>query len=371
MHSLNFWKITYILLITFFGILLVLQKSVDIYWDQTYHKLSPFHVDNKKFKLIQKNTDYSYEKLEAAKEKIYQWNQIVQNEINQKLFAQKRVRQNNSRDLSSQNQADKKLLKPVEVDAEKKKNNSTQSAVQSTQHQILELAEQIKSAYMNLWQKKQDYFSDKIIIRPDETVFFAGDSLMQGVAPHAMRILHKSYHVNSLDLSKQSTGLSYPKAFDWPAEIETILNNDDSIKVLAVFLGPNDPWNFLIHGNKNYSKFKSKEWEDEYSSRIERILIAAKNHFVKVIWLGVPCMKKRKLDQDMIYLNSIYQSEVEKLNQRYLSTADLFRCENGFSDTILIDEIQNKVRTRDGIHFEANGQKMVADLILQQLIFKG
>lgn len=352
MSSLNVWKIAYILIVTTFGALLFLQKSVDIYWDQTYHKASPFHVDKKELGWIQTSADYSFSQLAKIKQTTQEWNQIMLNQLNQKWFRE-------------QIQLAQQKVLPAKSET---KPTETQFDRPSTP---LNIATELKSAYLTLPQKQQDYFSESIILRPNETVFFAGDSLMQGVAPHAMRILHKSHQVESLDLSKQSTGLSYPKAFDWPAQIEATLSKNEAIKVLVIFLGPNDPWSFRLKDNQPYSKFKSAEWEQEYRDRIRRILSSAQQHFVKVVWLGVPCMKDPKLSRNVAYLSTLYHSEVEKMNQRYLPTTDLLGCQNGFSGTALLDGKKRKIRTRDGIHFEIAGQKKLADAILQQFIFKG
>ena len=56
-----------------------------------------------------------------------------------------------------------------------------------------------------------------------QRIFFAGDSMMVGVAPHLAARLRREYGLSSLDLSRQSTGLAYPGSFNWPATIEQTL----------------------------------------------------------------------------------------------------------------------------------------------------
>lgn len=68
---------------------------------------------------------------------------------------------------------------------------------------------------------KQD--TEAAAIRSGDKVFFAGDSLMQGVAPFVQKSLKQQYGIESANLSKQSTGLSYPSFFDWPKTIEETL----------------------------------------------------------------------------------------------------------------------------------------------------
>ncbi|HCR6473330.1 TPA: DUF459 domain-containing protein, partial [Shigella flexneri] len=75
-----------------------------------------------------------------------------------------------------------------------------------------------------------------IVLGQGDKVFFAGDSMMQGVAPFVERSLKKQYGIQSVNLSKQSTGLSYPKFFDWPNTIEQTLKQQTDIRLLVVFL---------------------------------------------------------------------------------------------------------------------------------------
>jgi len=55
---------------------------------------------------------------------------------------------------------------------------------------------------------------------------------MQGVAPHVQKHLQQGYQIKSVNLSKQSTGLSYPGFFDWPKTIQETLASGRNIKIL-------------------------------------------------------------------------------------------------------------------------------------------
>jgi hypothetical protein len=75
--------------------------------------------------------------------------------------------------------------------------------------------------------------------------------MMQGVAPHVARALQNG-NVKSLDLSRQSTGLTYPGYFDWPTTIKNTISKE-RISVLVVFLGANDTWDMVFGNNMNAS----------------------------------------------------------------------------------------------------------------------
>ena len=81
---------------------------------------------------------------------------------------------------------------------------------------------------------------DQFTLTKTDQVFFAGDSLMQGVAPHVQKHLQEKFDIKTINLSKQSTGLSYPSFFDWPKTIQDTISANKQIKVLVVFLGANE-----------------------------------------------------------------------------------------------------------------------------------
>lgn len=207
-----------------------------------------------------------------------------------------------------------------------------------------------------------------VVLSSSDTVLFAGDSMMEGVAPHLQRRLKNSYRINSLNLSRQSTGLAYPSLFDWPATIEQTLAKDNSIKLVVVFLGPNDPWDFPNPADgRAYLAFQSPEWEAEYRRRISRIATAAEAAGARLIWVGVPHMKSAKLNQQMRYLDSLYADEL-KGRALWLPTDTLLDEGSGeYRDTIVIDGKNQRVRSKDGIHFTLTGQKYVAEAIARKL----
>ncbi|PIE45906.1 MAG: GDSL family lipase, partial [Gammaproteobacteria bacterium] len=115
-----------------------------------------------------------------------------------------------------------------------------------------------------------------------------------------------------------------------------------------------------------YLPFKSARWEAFYRGQIQRILKAAKKHHVQVLWVGVPNMRKNKLNQGIHYLNTLYRSEAQKAGIHYLPTNALFGYDDHryhkYATTAAGKKIA--VRTKDGIHFTRSGQKRIANKIL-------
>ena len=135
-----------------------------------------------------------------------------------------------------------------------------------------------------------------------------------------------------------------------------------------VFLGPNDPWDMFDATSKHWLTFKSAEWETQYRARIDSILSEARKHHVSVMWLTPPNMHKDQLNEQMIYLNQVIQSEVQKSNEFVIDSRPIVGGKNNhFTESMNTAEGNVKMRSADGIHFTVEGQKIIAHNILQYL----
>lgn len=208
----------------------------------------------------------------------------------------------------------------------------------------------------------------QVLLQAGDTVFFVGDSMMQGVAPHVRKQLFKEHGIESLDLSKQSSGLAYTGFFNWPATVEQTLTSHPDIRLMVVFLGPNDPWDFPLARGQPFLRFKSPEWEAAYRERIRALLESAREHQVHVMWLEVPAMKKNSLNQSMDYLNTLYASEVAHAGAQFIPTNLLLGNENAaYSTHVQVGDRRVKVRIDDGIHFTVAGQRLIAEAVLARI----
>lgn len=217
-------------------------------------------------------------------------------------------------------------------------------------------------------QTAEAAYPDKIRLGNQDMVFFAGDSLMQGVAPYVQQWLTK-HAVKSINLSKQSTGLSYPKFFNWPATIEETLQKHPEIKLLVIFLGPNDPWDIPDpeKPKSKFLRFKEAEWESIYRQRVSHILESAKKFNVNVIWLQIPHMRAAKLNTQMAYLNEVLETETQNRALFIPTKTVLSAGKNEYKESILIDGKETRVRSKDGIHFTPSGMKLIANQIIQYI----
>lgn len=208
---------------------------------------------------------------------------------------------------------------------------------------------------------------EPILLTANDRVLLVGDSLMQGLAPHLMTSLKRKYKVETMDLSKHSTGLTYPAFFDWPATVEDAFELEN-YTVVIVFLGANDPWDMTIHGQ--YIRFGSERWREVYRERVARIINTATKHRARLIWLGAPPMGREDLVGKAPTLNAIYAEEAGKvpLFARFVAT-DPTLTEDGSSFTKFLELPERgsvMVRTDDGVHFTTQGHRLLASLALSQ-----
>lgn len=337
------------------------HQSINAYWQQTYHRASPFQLLDewevwRAGAVLQESLNKSYQQLND--------NFAAQN---QRWLASWRGDKNTaSAPKAPVFEVEKLVAKPagkVATAPTPKKPAASQAAAAS--------AVQAASAPV------QAAAPAPIILHPGNKVLIAGDSIIQGVAPYLQKKLKSEYQLDSINLSKQSTGLAYPKFFDWPATIEQTLQSDPSVKLLVILVGANDPWDFPDPAKSNgmpYLKFQTPEWEGAYLARVNRIIDAMAKNGGQVIWMAAPYMKKPKLHEQMVYLNSVLARELDgkKANVLWMDTAALLS--NGdktYQDSITDDNGETvRVRSKDGIHFTAQGQQLVAQELAEQIGFQ-
>lgn len=208
--------------------------------------------------------------------------------------------------------------------------------------------------------------AQQVVLEPGDEVFFVGDSLMQGVAPHLANSLLKRYNIKSINLSKQSTGLAYPGFFNWPQTVHDTLEAHRNIRLMVIFLGPNDPWDMPESRGKPFLRFKSEAWEALYRQRVRSIFEQARQFGTQVIWVGPPNMNGPKLSTAMQYLRELYRSEAQQYQQIYLSANDVFGYQAEEFSFYMTDDAgkKSKIRVDDGIHFTTSGQKLIANKVL-------
>lgn len=208
--------------------------------------------------------------------------------------------------------------------------------------------------------------SGQIVLEPDSTFLFIGDSMMQGVGMTLGRELKKR-GFSVIDIAKQSTGLTYTDFFDWGKTLKDTLEKHPNIDVVVVMVGANDPYNMPK------IKYASPEWIAIYEARIREILESANSHGALVVWYDAPIVKKEPLNTKLIFLNTLYTAQVKEATEReqkalLLHANDALAPNGVYTAYGKSSEGKSiKLRANDGIHFTGDGSKALGALLLERL----
>ncbi len=198
-------------------------------------------------------------------------------------------------------------------------------------------------------------------------ILFAGDSMMQGLAPLAIPQIKKTYPNGFFsDQSKQSTGLTVRRYFDWPTRIKEEIDSK-RFDTLVIFLGPNDPWD-IYEGGKRLT-FPSEDWIARYRSRVVEVMSYCREKNVRIIWIGLPNMRDDRLQKGALVENEIFREEAKNFGFDYLSTEEIVGPLNEPFRKYIDHPEKGRITVRadDGIHFTPGGLRLINASLVELL----
>lgn len=200
-----------------------------------------------------------------------------------------------------------------------------------------------------------------------QRILFAGDSMMQGVAPWVMRELAQAHpDWQMTDASKQSTGLTARRFFDWPRTIAQA-TTEQQLTWVVIFLGPNDPRDMFLPDKR--VSFPSPDWVTHYVARVDEILAHAVQHHARVLWVGLPAMREDRLQRGVAVLNQVFHDRAQAFGTDYLATEPLIGVASLPYQKYQLDANAQMVnlRTEDGTHFTPAGLRKITQALVQHL----
>jgi uncharacterized protein len=200
-----------------------------------------------------------------------------------------------------------------------------------------------------------------------QRMLFAGDSMMQGVAPLVMRELAQAHPDWQLtDLSQQSTGLTARRYFDWPRTIAKAIETQQ-LTWVVIFLGPNDPRDMFLPDKR--VSFATADWLQHYAARVDEILAHAHKHQVRVLWLGLPAMREDRLQRGVQVLNHVFHDRASAFGTDYLATEPLIGVASLPFQKYQRDATGPSVslRTEDGTHFTPAGLRKITQAVVAHI----
>jgi hypothetical protein len=214
----------------------------------------------------------------------------------------------------------------------------------------------------------------KLVIKPSSPfkILIVGDSFI-AVSGGVGEILEKEL-LNYEDLTvkrvgKVSSGLSRPDYFNWPFEVNSLVQQYKP-NIVVIMIGSNDAQSITTLDGALIANYGSGNWNEEYSKRVSDFLNIFGENNITVFWIGLPIMRDKNYSTKMQNLNSIYAAEVKKYeNYYFLPTADLLADANGNYTAYLTDENgkYRLARQSDGIHLTYFGGQMVIEEIIKKM----
>jgi uncharacterized protein len=202
-------------------------------------------------------------------------------------------------------------------------------------------------------------------------VLIVGDSLGIDMGGQLQYDLAGTGVVNAALDARESTGLTRPDYFNWPAELSADLKTA-SPEVVVIMIGANDAQDFLGPPDVPYT---SPQWNPMYAQRVSSFMQEAESGGAQVIWVGMPPMQNPSLSAQMADLDTIDQTEAAAQTPPvvYINTdKSLGTAQGGYTAFITnaAGQVVN-VRTPDGTHLTPGGGQVVAQQVINELVTLG
>jgi lysophospholipase L1-like esterase len=165
----------------------------------------------------------------------------------------------------------------------------------------------------------------------------------------------------------ESTGLTRPDYYNWPAELQADLTTYHP-QVVVIMIGANDPQDFP--GPPDVP-FTSPSWNTMYAARVAQFMQIAGSGGAQVIWVGMPPMQNSALSAKMMDLDTIVQQQaaLQKPPVTFISSWTMLGTAQG-AYTAYITSASGQVvnvRTPDGTHLTPAGGEVLSQAVLATL----
>jgi uncharacterized protein len=198
-------------------------------------------------------------------------------------------------------------------------------------------------------------------------VLILGDSLGIDMGGPLQNDLVNTGVVQATLDARESTGLTRPDYFNWPAELQTDLGTTHP-QVVVIMIGANDPQDFP--GPPDVP-FTSPQWNVMYAARVADFMKLAQSGGATVIWVGMPPMQNAALSSKMSDVDAVDQQQaaLRKPAVNFISTWTLLGTAQGTYAPFITNasgQVIN-VRTPDGIHLTPAGGEVLSQTVLNYL----
>jgi uncharacterized protein len=198
----------------------------------------------------------------------------------------------------------------------------------------------------------------------------ARDMLAQDKANFVVMMLGVSdrQNIRERDLAKEADKKKEKDKTSKPASDNKDAQNKDQVEdqeqdsIVAPETQPGKKANGVI-------EFRTDQWAEIYSKRLDDTIAALKSKGVPVFWVGLPSIRGTKSTADAVYLNDLYRARAERAGVIYIDIWDGFVDEAGKYSNFGPDyEGQmRRLRSNDGVFFTKSGALKLAHYVEREI----
>jgi uncharacterized protein len=195
-------------------------------------------------------------------------------------------------------------------------------------------------------------------------VWMAGDSLMGTVSESFAALTKSNRDITVTNDVQIGTGLARPDVYDWPAVVSQEMANANPDVVVFMF-GANDDQDMQSGGHRVV--LGTDAWRQEYARRVNQMMALAATGHRQVIWLGVPAVKRPRLNHTKDVMNAAVITEAALYPAVTFVDAGPILDGPGASYVTYLTNAAGqpvKVRESDGVHFTLAGANRLTPMIL-------
>ena len=190
-------------------------------------------------------------------------------------------------------------------------------------------------------------------------ILVVGDFLANGTADGLTAAFAQAPGVVIVDRTNGSSGLVRDDYYDWPGEARAIVEEVQP-SIIVVQVGSNDRQQLVVNGERE--PVRSQNWMAEYERRVRLLIDALGGGGTPLLWVGLPAFQSPSMTTDMVALNGVYRSQIEKAGGEFIDIWDGFVDEEGkfiFTGSDINGQ-QVRLRGSDGINVTTAGRRKIA-----------
>lgn len=200
----------------------------------------------------------------------------------------------------------------------------------------------------------------------EQRVLMAGDSLMVGLGPQMRTELSGYSNLTFIPIGKSSSGLARADFYNWPRVLEEHLRSDRP-QVVVMWVGTNDSQ--AIYGMPSIGEVGSKTWLAAYYGKIAEVARLSLSHGAKFVLMGPPVVSDAKTDAKLAVINKLMQRVCQRARIPFIDTRAALADREGryCQQARMPDGSVVPIRTPDGVHITAAGNRIVMKRLLPDL----